>query len=125
MLTEAGSSLSPGRMTNVAGTLTLVDPPPEAPTLEVGAAPPVARVAPVVPGCPLVVPVAGAAVEVAELEAGAAAVVGEETALEEEALLEEETALDEAACLEPPHAPTSANAGSRARSCVLRLTLSA
>jgi hypothetical protein len=114
----------PARMTNVAGTLALVEPPAETPVLGVGAAPPVARV---VPCRPRVVPFADVAVAVAV--AGAAEVVAVVGAAEVVAgaadALEGALALVAVGCLELPHPTKSSERGRRAPAHLRRLTASA
>jgi hypothetical protein len=118
----------PARMTNVAGTLALVEPPAGTPVLGVGAAPPVARV---VPCRPRVVPVADVAVAVAVAGAaevvavvGAAEVVAGAAGAVEDAV-EGALALVVVGCLELPHPTKSSEKGSRAPAHLRRLTASA
>jgi hypothetical protein len=110
----------PARMTNVAGTLALVEPPAETPVLGVGAAPPVARV---VPCRPRVVPFADVAVAVAV--AGAAEVVAVVGAADAVDALEGALALVAVGCVELPHPTKSTERGRRAPAHLRRLTASA
>jgi hypothetical protein len=101
-------------MTNVAGTLTLVEPPPG----------PEPVVAPAVL-CPRVVPVPAAAVALAVALAVVVAPAGVVAVAAPVDVAEEAVALGVVACLEPPQPPSSRTAGNRAGTHLRRLTVAA